>query len=90
MYFKVASYKPVRQKQSSSAKPLSRQEERLQKLMTLHPLTVDVNVKVPESDTAVMLTFSFLTKIKIVAVKVTLGLGKDLKGFSADQEVSKA
>ena len=57
-------------------------EEKTKKLKSLHPLRVQIQVKLPDSENAVCLTFGFYVELEVVNVKTKLVLDGEAKAFT--------
>lgn len=64
--------------------------EKVSKILATHPLKVELQIKNKGSDNVVILTFSHLTELEVVSVKVKLVLDQECKGFGGDREVLQA
>ncbi len=74
-----------RGKGPAAGQQMSKQEERLRKLLQAHPLQVQVRLRLHKdkedgADVSVLLTFSHVTRMQIVAVKVKLEDDQNLAG----------
>ena len=80
---------------------LSRVDERLKKVLETHPLKIELRIRIlsepikageedghaGKDDPWILLTFSYLNLLKVLAVKIELILGKEAKGLTPDKEV---
>jgi hypothetical protein len=65
-------------------------EEKTKKVLSSHPLKVLLQVKLRNLENMVLLTFSHLTELQVVSVKVKLQLDQECRGFGGDREVMQA
>ena len=63
----------------------------MKKLLTTHPLQVEIKIKIqPKSENFVQTTFLYLSELQVVSVKTKLILDQECKSFSGDREVMQA
>jgi len=65
-------------------------DEKIKKVLACHPLKVVLQVKLKNHENMVLLTFSHLTELQVVSVKVKLVLDQECRGFGGDREVMQA
>jgi len=65
-------------------------EEKTKKVLSSHPLKVVLQVKLKNLENMVLLTFSHLTELQVVSVKVKLQLDQECRGFGGHREVMQA
>ena len=64
-------------------KSVSKVDERLGKLFTPHPLTVEVHVMTRDGN-AIIITYTYLINLNVVTAKVKLSLNKESKSITGE------